>query len=124
MLKIDIRESQPLHFEATLIGDLDTAAAPRLEEFLKGIFDNQARSLRLDLAQLAYISSTGLRLLMSAARHFRQGNGIFTVANPQPQVRKVIEIAKALPSETVFASAQEEERYFDDMQKQVLKRHP
>ncbi|MFZ4694918.1 MAG: STAS domain-containing protein [Verrucomicrobiia bacterium] len=123
MLKINTKESQPLHFEAGLIGSLDTASAPQLEEFLKGVFGNHARSLRLDLAQLDYICSTGLRLLMSAAKHFKQSGGVYTVANPQPPVRKVIDIAKALPSETVFASAKEEERYFDDMQKKVPK-HP
>lgn len=121
MLKINARESQPLHFEAALVGSLDTGTTPQFEEFLKGLIGNQAKSLRLDLAQLDYISSTGLRLLMSAAKHFKQSGGIYTVANPQPQVRKVIDIAKALPSETVFASAAEEERYFDEMQKLALK---
>ena len=40
MLKINTRESQPLHFEAALIGSLDTGSAPQMEEFLKGLFNN------------------------------------------------------------------------------------
>jgi anti-anti-sigma factor len=122
MLKINAREPQPLHFEAELVGSLDTGSSPQLDEFLKTLLANQPKSLRLDLAHLDYVSSNGLRLLMTAARHFKQAGGVFTVANPQPQVRKVIDIAKALPAETVFASAAEEEKYFDDMQKKALKR--
>jgi hypothetical protein len=45
---------------------------------------------------------------------------MFLMANLQPQIKKVIEIAQALPSESIFASIEEADAYFDAMQKKVL----
>ena len=51
--------------EIALEGRLDTMTAPELETELKGSMDS-AESLVLDLSKLEYISSAGLRVLLSA----------------------------------------------------------
>ena len=50
-----------------LRGRLDTGTAPELEETLKSALDG-AEELTFDLAELEYISSAGLRVLLSAQK--------------------------------------------------------
>lgn len=51
----------------SLEGRLDTTTAPRLEEVLKDSLEGVV-SLTLDLEKLEYISSAGLRVLLSAEK--------------------------------------------------------
>ena len=58
----------------TLEGRLDTTTAPALEKTLKESYDGLSE-LTLDFAGLEYISSAGLRVLLSAQKIMnRQGN--------------------------------------------------
>ena len=57
-----------------LVGRLDTITAPRLEEELKEILSN-VTELVLDFEKLEYISSAGLRVLLSTQKTMnRQGS--------------------------------------------------
>ena len=59
--------------ELALAGRLDTVTAPELEKELKASLDG-AKELTLDFAGLDYISSAGLRVLLSAQKTMnRQG---------------------------------------------------
>ena len=51
----------------TLEGRLDTVSAPELEKELKASLDG-VKEFTLDLADLDYISSAGLRVLLSAQK--------------------------------------------------------
>ena len=64
-----------------LVGRLDTITAPRLEEELKEILSN-VTELVLDFEKLEYISSAGLRVLLSAQKVMsRQGSMRFIHVN-------------------------------------------
>ena len=57
-----------------LEGRLDTVTAPQLEEELKSSIDG-VDALTFDFAKLVYISSAGLRVLLSAQKTMnKQGN--------------------------------------------------
>ena len=47
---------------ATLVGELDTAAAIEMESGLKPLFENQDCDVVIDCTQLEYIASSGLVL--------------------------------------------------------------
>ena len=65
------KENEVLFIE--LEGRLDTTTAPQLEKTLKAEVANH-KKLILDFAQLAYISSAGLRVLLAAQKVMnRQG---------------------------------------------------
>ena len=53
-------------------------------------------------------------------QHLRGKKAMFLMVNPQPQIKKVLEIAQALPLETVFESVREADDYFDAMQRKAL----
>ncbi len=64
-----------------LEGRLDTSTAPQLEECLNASLDG-IEDLSLDLSALDYISSAGLRVLLSAQKRMtKQGKMQITGAN-------------------------------------------
>ncbi len=73
-----------------LEGRLDTTTAPQLEEELKtglkGVTD-----LVIDLSKLEYISSAGLRVLLSAFKIMRN-KGKMKVTNANELVKEVFEV--------------------------------
>jgi len=66
MLKIDMK-SEGKDVELALSGRLDTTTAPELDAKLKAVFDG-AENLTFDFTDLEYISSAGLRVLLSAQK--------------------------------------------------------
>lgn len=64
-----------------LAGRLDTITAPELEEELKASLEG-VTDLELEISQLDYLSSAGLRVLLSAQKRMnRQGNMVVKHAN-------------------------------------------
>lgn len=61
----------------------------------------------LDLSQLEYISSAGLRVLIIAAREARARKGKMVVVSLQPVVREIFEISKFTLVFQVFESVQD-----------------
>ena len=76
--------------EIALEGRLDTMTAPELEAELKGSLD-AAESLTLDFSKLDYISSAGLRVLLSAHKAM-SGKGGMKVTNVSELVREVFDV--------------------------------
>ncbi len=74
----------------SLDGRLDTTSAPQLEgvlrETLRGVTE-----LEMDFASLAYISSAGLRVLLSAMKLMKK-QGSMIVRNVNDTVMEVFEI--------------------------------
>ena len=73
-----------------LEGRLDTTIAPELERELKNDLDGATR-LTLDFSKLDYISSAGLRVLLSAHKAMSRKDGM-TVTNVNEMVREVFEV--------------------------------
>ena len=71
-----------------LEGRLDTVTAPGLDDFLSAHLDG-ITALRFDLTGLEYISSAGLRSLLSAHKKMR---GAMTVCNVNEVNREIFEI--------------------------------
>jgi anti-anti-sigma factor len=120
-LKIDTKQKMPGYFELALDGRLDTETHAQLDAALKKLPVSGARGVRLDLAKLTYISSMGLRVVMKLMKDLREQKAVFQMVNLQPQIKKVFDIAAALPTESVFASVEEADAYLDTMQKKALK---
>ena len=107
-LDIAITSQKPAGRRVTLRGRLDTLTAPQLEGALAPLFAApEVRSLVFQLDALEYISSAGIRCVIRAHRAMADRGGQVAIVNPQPAVRKVFEIVKALPPERIFASEAE-----------------
>lgn len=73
-----------------LEGRLDTTTAPMLEGELKLAIDGIA-SLVFDMAGLEYISSAGLRVLLSAQKVMNR-QGSMVIKNANEEVKEVFEV--------------------------------
>lgn len=71
-------------------GRLDTTTAPQLEAEVKGSLEG-VTALILDLAGLEYISSAGLRVVLSAQKAMNK-QGTMVVRNVNEYVMEVLEV--------------------------------
>lgn len=74
-----------------VIGRLDTVTAPALEKEIGDLLVD-SHNLNLNFAELEYVSSAGLRVLLMAQKAVSAGNGTLTIANVCEEVMEVLEI--------------------------------
>ena len=116
-LRMETREIRPSVVEITLDGRLDSITSPDFERVLLHVLDSHPSVLHLDLANLRYISSAGLGVLIIGIKRMRELGHELSISNMQPPVKKILEIAAALPEMSVFESSEEADRYFDVIQR-------
>ncbi len=124
MLKTSVVEKMPGCFEIALGGRLDTETYAEFETAAGKVLAQNPRAIRLEMAKLAYISSMGLRVVLKVAKELRAKQRLFQMTNLQPQIRKVFDIAATLPKEAIFASVEEADAYYDEMQRRALEGDP
>lgn len=101
-------------------GRLDTHTYSELDDRLTLVLAAKVQSLLLDLAQLDYISSAGVRSIFRARKLLAARGGTLVIANAQPQVQKVFDIVKAVPLSEIFRSVEEADAYLDRIQKKIV----
>ena len=74
-----------------LEGRLDTLSAPELEESLSSALEG-IKELVLDLSGLEYLSSAGLRVVLSTFKTVSAAEGKMTICNANEMVSKVFEL--------------------------------
>lgn len=102
-----------------LNGALNTDTAPEFEKRLQDILAKGNRLNVLDMKELDYISSAGLRVIFKAAKQAKNAGNRLAAANRKPHIDKVFEILKALPDMAVFANDEELDAYLEAMQNRV-----
>lgn len=76
-----------------LIGRLDAVTSSGFETKLMAAIDTGKGNVLLDCAQLDYVSSAGLRVLLVGARKMKARNGQLHLAAVHDNVRQVMEIS-------------------------------
>jgi anti-anti-sigma factor len=115
---VDINEARSLA-RLSLTGALNTDTAPAFESRLQEVLDRDMHLTVLDMRELDYISSAGLRVIFKAAKQAHAAGRRLAAANRKPHIEKVFEILKALPDMAVFADDREMDEYLDSMQNRV-----
>lgn len=73
-------------------GRVDTLIAPELEQAIRPYFTRQGIMLVLDFAEVEYISSSGLRVVLMAHKQVTAQGGKFVLRNLTPEVRSIIDM--------------------------------
>jgi anti-sigma B factor antagonist len=90
--------------KAELSGRLDTASVGQVEtSFISGIVP-KAQNTVVDLSQVTFIASLGIRMLLSAARVLSRGNAKFVLYGANAAVMTVIETTALSDIIPVFVS--------------------
>ena len=116
-LRITVATREPRGYTVSLSGRLDSITSPDFEKAVDTILSADAKIIILNLADLEFLSSAGIRVIFKLQKGVLQKKGVVVISKPQPQVSKVIEIIRALPKEQVFASDEEADRYLAMIQR-------
>ena len=98
-MQISSRELKRVNV-VTVNGRVDSAAAPELDKTLQDLLSNRRHQIVVELADVDYMSSAGLRALVSALKEAKKGGGDVVLARPSDRVREVVDLAGLAP---VFA---------------------
>lgn len=77
-----------------LSGELDISSAPRVEEELERLEADRPLVLVLDLRGLAFMDSTGLRLIVSADARAREQGRRFAVVRGPEAVQRIFHVTR------------------------------
>lgn len=73
-------------------GELDAYTAPQLRKLLDEMLDGSVASVVVDLRATSFIDSTGLGVLVGAARKARSQDGELVLDSPTRSVHRVLQI--------------------------------
>jgi anti-sigma B factor antagonist len=73
-------------------GELDLETAPLLRQRLHDLIESGHVALTVDLAQLSFLDSTGISVLVEALKLAGRRDGRLVLRAPAPSIRRVLEI--------------------------------
>jgi anti-sigma B factor antagonist len=106
-VRFEVVELSPTANKFVMIGRLDSATVGAVETPFTGALAASGRSAVLDLTGLDFLSSLGIRLLLSAARVVTRRGGKVILFGAQPMVAEVL-ITMALDEVLPLVPTEEE----------------
>ena len=82
----------PDRYGIHVAGEVDISNAAKLREAIDMALEQPADDIELDFAQVAYIDSTGVGVLVGAAHHAAERGKTLRVVNAQPGVMRVAQL--------------------------------
>ncbi|MCX5796083.1 MAG: STAS domain-containing protein [Elusimicrobia bacterium] len=74
-------------------GRLDASSAAQAEQVVADFLRGSGKKLILDLTELDYISSAGLRVLLMADKGLQQKSGALALCGLKPNVKEVLDVS-------------------------------
>jgi anti-sigma B factor antagonist len=91
LLRVDI-ENRADHAVVTAAGEIDAATADTVATAVAGALADGCKRVLLDFAQVTFIDSTGLGVLVKSHRAAVAADAFFAVVHPTPTTRKLIRV--------------------------------
>ncbi len=88
MQTIDVAEGVQ---QLTLSGSLDAAAVAKVETAFQALVSNSEKSAIIDMTEVAFCGSLGVRMLLAAARVAERRGRKMIIAGARPEVRQVFD---------------------------------
>ncbi len=85
-------------------GRVDSSTAPELENALKKLVETNRTQIVLDLKGVEYMSSAGLRAMVSTLKAVKRVNGDLRLASPSPRVEEVLRLAGLTSIFSIYAN--------------------
>ena len=79
-------------YVATLIGELDTAAAMEAEETLKPLYNTNGKDVVIDCSGLEYIASSGLRILLGILKGAKANGSKVVLRKVNDEIKNVFNL--------------------------------
>jgi anti-anti-sigma factor len=94
ILEVESEETGEGRFRLVLRGELDLSTVGKVQEEIRQAADNGPRLMVLDLSQLTFLDSTGLRCLVKADERAREEGWRFVVVKGPEAVHRVFSITR------------------------------
>jgi anti-sigma B factor antagonist len=107
LFTVEVRQLSAGSYVIALAGELDLSGTPDLTEALASL-PPDAEQTFVDLSTLSFIDSSGLRLLIEAAKSAQERGAAMTLVGPTPTVQRVFQIvgvADLVPVEASLEAA-------------------
>jgi anti-anti-sigma factor len=78
------------------VGELDLATAPLLERELHDLRDSGFEQVVLDMHDLSFIDSSGIRVVLAEHRFARDGDRRFSLVGVPPVIHRALEVCGLL----------------------------
>ena len=88
-------------------GRLDSKTTADLEQKVLGLLDSNTQRLLVDMAELDYINSSGLRVLVMAYQRLKKSGGKLAISGTKDYIMEVFEIAGYHRLFNLFASQED-----------------
>jgi anti-anti-sigma factor len=105
-------ERQDQILVVSLAGSFDALTADQVLAYVGAQFVGDQRQIVLDLHQVDFMSSSGMRALLELLKKGRTVDGDLRLADPQPGVQRSLEIAGLVRVLKVYPSREEAIRSF------------
>ena len=79
-------------YVATLVGEMDTAAAAEVEEVLKPLYNSDGKDVIIDCKGLEYIASSGLRILLGILKGAKASGSKVTLRDVNDDIKNVFKL--------------------------------
>lgn len=76
-----------------LVGSLDEGSQAQAESMILPLLSTERRHLLIEASELSFISSAGLRMIISAVKAVKPAGGTVGLCAPQPSVEQLLRIA-------------------------------
>jgi anti-sigma B factor antagonist len=73
-------------------GEVDVYTAPQLRDCLRRLGSDEAGQVVLELSAMTFIDSTGLGVIVGAAKRIRESGGTLSLRAPSRSTHKVLDI--------------------------------
>ncbi len=74
-------------------GNVDALTAGEVQRYLDGLVANKVVKLTVDLSGVDFMSSAGLRVILSVSKSVRRQGGDLRLAAPKPPIEKMLKIS-------------------------------
>jgi anti-sigma B factor antagonist len=105
-LRVEVRHEED-RVVLDLYGELDLASAPFLEQEIERAASGTSAPVVLDLQELQFIDSTGLRIILSAHERSKERGQEFALTRGSQQVQRLLSITGVGEHLRLIASSDE-----------------
>ncbi len=100
-------------------GEINSNTVQILQDKLDQLLAEQTSLIVLDMADVNYLDSAGIRVILRTKKTLAGCKGHLVFMNLQPQIQRVFDIINALSNIDVFVDLHEMDDFLDRMQKQA-----
>jgi anti-anti-sigma factor len=118
-LKITATQTNVRTSQIVISGTLDSETSAQFDQQIQQTIKGGTGIIVLDMAGLEMITSAGVGVIMKTQTTLAKRAGEVMMINMQPQIKKVFEIVRLLPTLTVFESTEEMDNYLIKIQQRI-----